>query len=263
MKKLVYLILFCWATIGFCQNQNPTITKLNTIELDADEFLGYDSLGYVYYIKNNVLSKKKEAEYYNYSNIALGKISRVDLQNPLKLVLFYEDFNTIVTVDNQLNETQKINFSENTFPIVATATGLAAQNQLWVFDSNTQQLGLFDYLKNTSKTLAVPFVDRIKFFSSDFNTFYWLDTKNNWFSCDLFGAVTSIGIIPDYDYLALINSYQYIYTKDGKVIFTDLKKQQNAPLEISEKTFVKIYYKDQILSIFTTSGISNYKIIIP
>jgi hypothetical protein len=31
-------------------------------------------------------------------------------QNPLNIVLFYENFNVVILLDNQLNETQKINF---------------------------------------------------------------------------------------------------------------------------------------------------------
>jgi hypothetical protein len=38
------------------------------------------------------------------------KITKVDLQNPLKIVLFYESFNSALLLDNQLNEIQKINF---------------------------------------------------------------------------------------------------------------------------------------------------------
>jgi hypothetical protein len=71
----------------------------------------------------------------------LGKITKVDLQNPLKIVLFYESFN-VAPLDNQLNEIQKINFSSNANPIVITATGIASQNQLWVYNSLNQQIGL-------------------------------------------------------------------------------------------------------------------------
>ena len=41
------------------------------------------------------------------------KIKKVDLINPLKVTLFYEEFNTVVLLDNQMNEIQKIDFSKN------------------------------------------------------------------------------------------------------------------------------------------------------
>jgi len=123
MKKLL-LIAFTFAiSVSFGQDKVYVTTKLNPILLSADEFLGYDQFGYYYSIKNNVLSKTKKEESFEYKNISLGKPTKIDIQNPLKIMLFYENFNTIVLLDNQLSETQKINFSENDIPILATATG--------------------------------------------------------------------------------------------------------------------------------------------
>jgi len=42
-----------------------------------------------------------------------------------------------------------------------------------------------------------------------------------------------------------------------------LKNNTISPIENVEKSFKNFYYKDQILSIFTNQGISNYKITIP
>jgi hypothetical protein len=162
-----------------------------------------------------------------------------------------------------LNETQKINFSENPIPIVATAIGIASQNQLWVYNSMNQQLGFFDYLNQEYKTVSVPFTESIKNYSSDFNIFQWVDIKNNWYTCDIFGKIKSKGNIPDFDWIEIINENQFIYSKDAVLTLYDLEKGEKTQIEISEKTFKKFYYKDQILSIFTATGITNYKITIP
>ena len=121
MKNLIILFFFTTISIAFGQNQKLIAVKINSINLDADQFLGYDQFGFYYTIKNNVLSKTKDIQSLEYKNISLGKITKVDLQNPLKIVLFYENFNTVVMLDNQLNEIQKINFSENTIPIMANS----------------------------------------------------------------------------------------------------------------------------------------------
>lgn len=263
MKKLVLLLFIASFSFIFSQNQKLTPLKIDSIRFDGDAFLGYDSFGFYYTIKNNVFSKISKRDTLEYKNISLGKISKVDLQNPLKIVLFYENFNTVVILDNQLNETQKINFSENTIPIVATAIGIASQNQFWVYNTMNQQLGLYDYLSNNYKTISVPFTENIKHYSSDFNVFHWVDNKNNWYLCDIFGKIISKGIIPDFDSIIIINENQFIYSKDAVLILYDLEKGKKTEIEISEKRFKKFYYKDQILSIFTSTGITNYKITIP
>ena len=263
MKKLVFLLFITSFSIVFGQNQKLSLVKIDSVRFDGEEFIGYDSFGFYYTLKNDVFSKISKSETLEYKNISLGKITKVDLQNPLKIVLFYENFNTAVTLDNQLNESQKVNFSENTIPILATGIGIASQNQFWIYNSLNQQLGLYDYLNQNYKTIAVPFTENIKYYTSDFKQFHWIDNKNKWYQCDIFGKITNKGIIPDFDSIVILNENQYLYSKNGILIVTDLQKEQKTEIEISEKSFKKFYYKDQILSIFTSAGITNYKIKIP
>lgn len=258
--------MFCPFVITLSQTKNIDAISVSHFPIDADEFLGYDAFGYSYQIKNNVFSKTKGNETFEYKNVALGQISKVDLQNPLKMVLFYEDFNTVILLDNQLNKMTEINFSQNNIPIVATAIGMSTQNQLWIYNTLNQQIGLFDYLNNVYKTVSTPLTEPIKSYQTDFNTFYWIDKKNNWFSCNIFGKTTALGKIPDFDKIEIINAHQYIFSKANLLYFTDISHtNQNSVsgIEILEKTFEKFYYKDQILSIFTATDISNYKIVTP
>ena len=263
MKKGIILFFITFSSIVLGQNQKLTATKIGFISLKSDQFLGYDQFDYYYYIKNNVLFKTKEKESFEYKNISLGKITKVDLLNPLTIVLFYENFNTALLLDNQLNETQKINFSENEIPIMVGAIGLASQNQLWIYNNLTQQIALFDFLKKEYKTVSIPFVKNIKKYQTDFNTFYWIDEENNWYTCDLFGKIIFKEKIPSFDSIEIINENKYLYKKDNFLIYMDTEKDLKFEIEIPEKTFKKFYYKDQILSIFTSEGITNYKITIP
>ena len=80
---------------------------------------------------------------------------------------------------------------------------------------------------------------------------------------DIFGKITFKGLIPDFDLVEICSENQYIYSKSGTLILQDVEKDKKYEIKISEKTFVKFYYKDQILSIFTKEGITNYKIVTP
>lgn len=246
----------------FGQNQKINASVISKFKIDTDEFIGYDSFGYSYQIKNNVFSKIKGSEIFEYKNVSLGNITKVDIQNPLKIVLFYEDFNSVVLLDNQLNKMTEINFSQNTIPIVVSTIGMSTQNQLWIFNTLNQQIGLFDYLKNEYKTVSIPLTEGIKYYQTDFNTFYWIDKKNNWFSCDIFGKISSLGNVADFDKIEIISPQKFIFSKANSLY---LRENTNtfSEIEVLEKSFDKFYYKDQILSIFTTKEIVNYKIVIP
>jgi hypothetical protein len=263
MKKCItfLLVLFYIPLIG--QTLKIEAEKINTVPFEADEFIGQDQFGYRYSIKNKVFLKSKTNESFEFKNFSLGKITKVDLQNPLRIVLFYENFNTIILLDNQLNETKKINFSENSVPIAVTATGIASHNQLWVYNSLNQQIGLYDYLKNDYKTISYPLPENFKYYCSDFNTFHWIDNKLNWRKTDVFGKITTIGKVSNFDQIQLLPNNMALILKDKIFILQDLKNGTIYSIVNIDKSFKYFHYKDQILSIFTSEEITNYKITIP
>ena len=263
---LILLSIACSFSAVSAQDQKTNVTLISQFTNDIDDFLGYDSFGFSYHITNNVFRKMKGNEVFEYKNVSLGNITKVDILNPLKIVLFYEDFNTVVLLDNQLNKMTEINFSQNSTPIVVPAIGMSTQNQLWIFNTLNQQIGLFDYLKNEYKTVSTPLTEAIKYYQTDFNTFFWIDRKNNWFSCDIFGKTTALGKVPDFDKIEILNDHQYIFSKANLLYFKDIRSANSdtvSEIEILQKSFDKFCYKDQILSIFTTKEITNYKIVIP
>lgn len=264
MKELLQITLILVFSISFGQEKGCLAIKQNTIALIADDFLGYDQFGYHYSLKNNVLSKTKDKESFEYKNISLGKPTKIDFQNPLKIMLFYENFNTIILLDNQLSETQKINLSENNLPITATAAGLASQNRLWIYNSLTQQIGLFDYLKNSFQLITPPFEGNIKHYESNFNSFQWIDEQLNWYSCDVFGKISNQGKVLHFDQIQISTDQKIIiYKASGKIFLQDWNTNSVYTIENVEKSFKNFFYKNQILSIFTNQEITNYKIITP
>jgi hypothetical protein len=227
------------------------------------ELIAKDQFGYNYYIRNNIFSKSKEGKTLEYKNVPLGKITKVDLQNPLKIVLFYENFNTVILLDNQLNEIQKINFSDLITPVVAGAVAMSSQNRLWVYDTMLQQIGLYDYLKNNYISLTQSLQGNLKYYEADFNHFQWIDDQLQWYVCDIFGKVSSHGKVPDFDQVQVINLQSIIYLKSGSLFLKNYSTNKTYAIEHNNKSVKSFSYKDQVLSIFTTQGISNYKITIP
>jgi hypothetical protein len=263
LKRMTLLLITLQSAMALSQGQNLKAKFISTQKIDIDFFVGFDGMGNLYYIKNNVFYMKNEKESWQYKNVSLGKPTKIDIQNPLKIMLFYENFNTVIMLDNQLNETHKINFSEKEVPIVAIATGNASQNRLWIYNSLTQQIGLFDYLKNTFQSITTSFQGNIKYYESDFNTFQWIDGDLNWYYCDVFGKIISLGKVAEFDQIQVIGNQIIIFSKNGKLILQDISKNGNYTIENVEKSFNNFFYKDQILSIFTNQEITNYKITIP
>ncbi len=255
-------ILLLWMA-SFTAMAQPRVAPIGVEPLAADRFAGYDNFGFAYLIKDNVFCKFKNGRTLEYKNLALGKITRVDLRNPLQIVLFYEPFNTVILVDNQLNETHRVNFSEFPSPIVASAVGMASGNRLWVFNSLTQRIGLFDYLRREYREITVPFAGKIAAYESDFNFFHWTDERGFRFAADVYGKVSQYGPTPRFDQFSVIGTHWLLYSNEGKLYAQSLVDGKVYGLEIGEKTFKSFHCQAQNLAIFTNQGISNYKIILP
>jgi hypothetical protein len=263
MKKLVLLIILNFQIIGNAQSKILNLEPDSKTEITADYSVGFDGFKNYYFVKNNVLIKYFEGQTKEYQNLSLGMLTKVDITNPLKILLFYENFNTVQLLDNQLNEIQKVNFNQIENPILTKCAGLSGQNKIWTFDSNTQQIGLYDLNTNTYKTLGNPLTNPIVIYFTDFNNFYWIDSNNNWFTTTIYGNTTSLGKAETMNSLQVISNNNILYS-NGMQLFVKNRISQNIiTIEIVEKSFRNFYYKDQILSIFTEKGITNYKILIP
>jgi hypothetical protein len=266
MSRIYLYILLCISLSAIAQELAIPARLMVSPKAATERFAGTDAFGWQYTIAENEFRKQKDGKTLKYKNVALGEIFRADLQNPLQIVLFYKKFNTVVLLDNQLNETTSINFSNlpnNQPELIIEAAGLASQNRLWLYDITTQQIGLFDIAKHTFRTLTPPFKEGIKFNQSDYNYFYWVDTTGNCYAVNLFGTVTPLGTVPDFTTAQLLDvSNILISTQDGLFEY-NMPLQALKKVAVVEKTFSSFYYKDQILSIFTNDQIIQYKINLP
>lgn len=264
MKNTIYILFLFLTVSGFAQLPaiNPFFSKAERWELG--QFIGQDNFGNIYSLHENDFRKKtKEGKISSYKNVSLGKVHQIDLQNPLQIVLFYKQFTSVVLVDNQLNETMKINFSELPIPLNPEAVSLASQNRLWVYDLISQKLGLFDYLKNTFQPLTPSYKEDLKFYQSDYNYFYWVDAKQNLYISNVFGKVNFLGQLPEFKQLQIVSPHQVLLRNDNGLFFYNLENTSLSPIAINEKSFDSFSYKDQILSIFTLQEITHYKITLP
>jgi hypothetical protein len=259
MKRLLVLIWIFGLSNAFAQK--PVL--MSTVSVTAEIFIGYDALGAYYTLSSNVLTKQFGEQKWEYKNPQLCKIAKVDLQNPLKIVLFYQDFNTIILLDNQLNETTKINLSDSTNPIVPIGVGLASGNRLWIYNNLTMKVGLYDYSKQELKSLTIPFSNNVANYSSDFNFFQWVDELGNAYRCDVYGKIKTLGVVPQKEQMLWISDSVLIYKKENLLFTYNMEEKKSTLIEIDEKTFKNFTFKDQILSIFTDHGITNYKIAVP
>ncbi|MCC6283279.1 MAG: hypothetical protein IT262_21920 [Saprospiraceae bacterium] len=68
-----------------------------------------------------------------YTNNRLGRAAYADVSNPLKILLWFADFQTVVILDRTLNEMGQLQLSEAGFPAVR-CVALAQDGNIWIYD---------------------------------------------------------------------------------------------------------------------------------
>ena len=136
------LFLFLFFTKINAQEIPPPDTLENNykllfeLKIDAAQFTT-DKLENIYYIsKNNEVIKlnPEGIEQFRFVNKTLGIPTYIDATNPFNLLLFYPDYQNIVTLDRTMNLAGKFNLFElGLFGL--DAVGMAGDGNLWVYDA--------------------------------------------------------------------------------------------------------------------------------
>ena len=87
--------LFYLITLSIFSDENKLIlTLISKNSTNNKEFKSVDNFSNLYFIKNNELIKISEKDTFYFKNNFYSNITSVDVKNPLRIQLFYEDFNS-------------------------------------------------------------------------------------------------------------------------------------------------------------------------
>ncbi len=176
MQKLLYFLIICSLTLP--AQEQIKIVPLDSIEFKANKIFGIDTFNTQYFSDaNQSFYKRTKDTTISYANFQLGKITSANPFNPLKIILFYQDFNTVIILDNRLAEIFKIDLNTLQDYKNASYVSTAYDNSIWLFNQDTQQLELYDYKTNKTRLKTVPVQSQILDLKSDYNYCYMLTEK--------------------------------------------------------------------------------------
>jgi hypothetical protein len=200
-----------------CILWSQELTLTETKDLDADVFVGVDNYNSLYYVKDQVLYKDDHQNLYNFNELQLGDISSVDIINPLNILVFYSDLNTVVLLDNHLNEIERINFSMISEFTNVSHAGVAGKNQLWLFNIDTQQVELYNYRSHRKIVVSQPVDGEIIYMTSTFNYCYLL-TEGYLRIYDIYGSLHSKYPLNGFEKMTIYNK-NMITVKENELYF--------------------------------------------
>jgi hypothetical protein len=236
-KCLLFVLAFLQATIAALAQD--AYEQKYTIKGNVD-FIRTDKLGNLYTVKNDMIQKYDATgkSTMRFSNKALGQIHYFDSSNPLKLLLFYPEFNTLLFLDNQLSENGSPVKLENYELDQAILACTSFDNGIWIFDQREFELVRLDQgLQRTHKTGNIPQLTGLKvnpmaLYEAN-NRVFLVDSLAGILTFDIFGTYSKLIPLKGISELAFLDD-ELIYFNEGKLNFFNLKtldiRQQFLPM---------------------------------
>jgi hypothetical protein len=147
MKKELNILVICiLLSVSGMAQADTTFRLVKTMTGDIVDFT-VDNLDNIYVLNSRNQIKKFNA---NGDSVAIyndvkkfGQATLVDVSNPLKILLYYKDFATVVMLDRFLNAVNSIDLrKQNIFQ--AKAIGQSYDNKIWVYDEIENKLKKVD-----------------------------------------------------------------------------------------------------------------------
>ncbi|MEM6686775.1 MAG: hypothetical protein AAF617_13410 [Bacteroidota bacterium] len=218
MKLVLLSLCLCCSLCAFGQ-KTITATLQQQDSLAVDRFMEVDSFGALYVIQDNILIKRHDGQEWVYNNLQLGDITTVDILNPLKITLFYRDFNTAIVLDNTLNEIKRIDFNIIAeFKNLAAAT-TASDRNFWVFDTNTQQLEVFNYVQEKTPIQNLPIPEKFVALKSNYN-FCRVLTETTMYLYNIYGSLLSQKPLEGVTDFEMTNE-EILFLKDSQLYYSN------------------------------------------
>ncbi len=201
-------------------------------------YLNVDVLDNIYLITTGNQLKKLNS---NGDSIAVfndvkkyGNPSYIDVSNPLKILVYYKNFSTVVILDRLLSTRTTINFrKQNIFSVRSIATSY--DNNIWLFDEQDYKLKkIDDYGKllqeSTDMRLLVDTVPSPTQIIDSDNLVYLYDEKKGFYIFDYYGALKNSLPFLNWHSTAIARNKMYGFSNDTlysyEVNSFDLKKYQ-------------------------------------
>jgi len=245
--SLVISLLFT-SSKTYSQSKTVAWKFINKISLVA-KIIEADKLGNLYLVSssNQVNKYNSSGDFLTTTNFSYrGSIDAIDATNPLEILVFYKELNTILFLDNNLAYRGELNLSKYGIMQVS-AISRSYDNEIWIFDLGDLQLkkisrdGKISMLSGNIKQFSSKreFLPRNLF--ADDQRVYLKDTSEKILVFDVFCRFIKTITLQQSSNIRILN-VNIIYNKDSAIfIFNPKSLEKNSiimPVELPITDFI-------------------------
>lgn len=256
-----FLYLFFFLSLFINSQEFIEASLIEKTDLDADTFVSTNNFDTTFYVLENVLfkhSKETKGIDIGFSNFQLGNITSINTFNPLKINIFYKDFNTVIVLDNRLAEIFKIDF--NALPDYKNVTHVStgSDNTIWIFNQNTQQLELFDYKTTTTRAKTLPIQNPVLDIKSNYN-YCWVLTEKQLYVYDYFGNL--LKKIKNNGYTSIqVDNENVIFKKANALFYMKKDSETIIPIALPNLLINQFFVTNETLYIYDNEVLQQFQL---
>ncbi len=253
--KIVFIVVL-FSSFAFVSDK-PLIIKTKL------DYFTTDNIGNIYTIKDDELVKylPNGKFFVRYSNLKLGNITSVDASNPLKILLYYRDFEQVVFLDNQLSlnsdvvSLQDLGYEQTDLVCAST------NNSFWIYNKQNNELIRFN--ESSKKVAATGNLKQVlqanlnPNFLTEHNGYVFLNCpETGIYVFDIFGTFNKIIALKNLKNFQVNETIVY-YKKDSSMCSYNFKTFEDACKHIPNKPLQIMYNKQKIYCGYKDSVVVN------
>lgn len=223
MRCLLYILCFLIPVTILNAQEDSSFRLVRTYKGDIAD-VAMDNLDNLYIISSAGQIRKFNAAgdsvgvYNQVKNF--GKLYSIDVSNPLKILLFYKDFSTLVVLDRFLANVVSLDLRRYSI-LQPAAAGVSYDNNIWVFDEWDNKLKRINeqgqlLLETTDLRTVFDQVPRPQKILSDNGLVYLADTARGVFVFDNYGSYKKRIPVMHWQSIS-VNSNNVISIGDGSI----------------------------------------------
>lgn len=249
------------------QEETRQLVYSHSVPLSSPTSISKDRNGHVYILdplRNLLRLDALGRPLDTFSPPTRGRISNIEAWNPMKVLLFYEDRQSLLLLDRFLRPISSTDLRDINYEGIAKAATLSADDSFWLFDETNLTLSKLD-LRLRKVTVETPLnliLDRERFDVRQLreyqNMLYLLDYNNGIYVFDNLGNYKKSIPIKGLAYVGFRGNELY-FVQDGQLTFYDLYTSEKRVVPLPEKnSYRTALVGDKQLYLFTKDKADIY-----
>jgi hypothetical protein len=226
-----------------------------------------DIIGNIYIADKERITKidTNGVKLYSQSSKSLGRISRIESVNALKILLFSEEQQLIAMTDNTLTAIQGvISLSEQGFGYVSIIATSIQPSKLWVFDQINSKITLLD-LSNSKQSQEVENLrgllktNEIISMEEKNGKLLLSDKEHQLFILDMYGSLIDIHKLGPENQIEILEEYSVLILNNENTEEYNLQTRQKKAIELPFSKFDKLQWRSPYLYVEESNKLIKYK----